>query len=75
MFVDVCRTALAESELEYNSEHVSTAIYVRLPVTQRPACLHGLTSHKPVYGVIWTTTPWTIPANQAVAFNENIVYV
>lgn len=33
------RTALAESELEYNTEHVSTAIYVRLPVTKRPESL------------------------------------
>ncbi|KAH3851373.1 hypothetical protein DPMN_093853 [Dreissena polymorpha] len=66
------RTALAESELEYNSSHVSTSVYVRLLLRVKPAFIN---TDKRVFAVIWTTTPWTLPANQAVAYSENIRYM
>ncbi|XP_052785641.1 isoleucine--tRNA ligase, mitochondrial-like [Mya arenaria] len=66
------RTALAESELEYNEKHVSTSVYVRLPLVRKPPLL---STDNNVYAVIWTTTPWTLPANQALAYGENINYV
>ncbi len=62
------KTALAEAEVEYH-DHTSTQIYVRFPITQAsdPA-LEGASV------VIWTTTPWTIPGNRAVAYGEAIDY-
>jgi isoleucyl-tRNA synthetase len=60
----VCRTALAEAEVEYH-DHVSPSIYVKFPVIDRPK----------TYVLIWTTTPWTLPANLAVAYNEKFQYV
>ena len=62
------KTALAEAEVEYD-DHVSTTIWVRFPVVaaSRPS-LEGASV------VIWTTTPWTIPANRAVAYGEDIDY-
>src|SRR5258706_4818043 len=58
-----CRTALAEAEVEYK-DHVSQSIYVKFPVIGRPG-----TSI-----LIWTTTPWTLPANLAVAYNSTFSY-
>jgi isoleucyl-tRNA synthetase len=58
-----CRTALAEAEVEYN-DHVSQSIYVKFPVIGQPG----------VNIVIWTTTPWTLPANLAVAYNSTFSY-
>src|SRR5882724_5833916 len=57
------RTALAEAEVEYH-DHVSQSIYVKFPVVGHPG-----TSI-----VIWTTTPWTLPANLAVAYNSTFNY-
>ena len=59
-----CRTALAEAEVEYQ-DHVSPSIYVKFPVTGRPN----------TFVLIWTTTPWTLPANLAVAYNDKFQYV
>jgi isoleucyl-tRNA synthetase len=59
-----CRTALAEAEVEYN-DHVSQSIFVKFPVVGR--------DH--TFIVIWTTTPWTLPANLAVAYNKDFQYV
>ena len=59
-----CRTALAEAEVEYK-DHVSQSIYVKFPVIGKPD----------TFVVIWTTTPWTLPANLAVAFNSTFQYV
>ena len=71
------QTALAEAEVEYEV-HTSPSVYVRYkmlvgPTTASPAVtkLYGLN----VYTIIWTTTPWTIPASQAVAFNPELDYV
>lgn len=58
-----CRTALAEAEVEYK-EHVSQSIFVKFPVVGRP----GMSV------LIWTTTPWTLPANLAVAYNSTFSY-
>src|SRR5215469_16775419 len=59
-----CRTALAEAEVEY-ADHVSPSIYVKFPVVGQPD----------TFVVIWTTTPWTLPANLAVAYNKGFQYV
>ncbi len=59
-----CRTALAEAEVEYK-DHVSPSIYVKFPVVGQPD----------TFVLIWTTTPWTLPANLAVAFNNKLEYV
>jgi isoleucyl-tRNA synthetase len=59
-----CRTALAEAEVEYK-DHVSPSIYVKFPVIGRPN----------LSVLIWTTTPWTLPANLAVAYNDKFQYV
>jgi len=62
------KTALAEAEVEYH-DHTSTTIYVRFPVVKAsdPA-LEGASA------LIWTTTPWTIPGNRAIAYGEGIEY-
>src|SRR6185437_907673 len=66
------RTALAEAEVEY-AEHTSPWIYVRFELVQNettPVLLKG----KNVFAVIWTTTPWTIPASMALAFKPDFEY-
>ena len=65
------RTALADTEIVYH-DHVSKAIYVRFPLLNDPNKLfEGIDN---VYTVIWTTTPWTIPANLACAFHPDFTY-
>ena len=72
-----CRTALAEAEVEYE-DHVSPSIYVEFPLNpdaagelaSRVAALAGRT----VSVLIWTTTPWTIPSNLAIAFHPEFDY-
>ncbi|PKY33823.1 Aminoacyl-tRNA synthetase, partial [Rhizophagus irregularis] len=67
------RTALAEAELEYRDDHQSNSVYVKLPVINSTLnSQEGLKDN--LYILIWTTTPWTLPANQAVAINPNIEY-
>jgi len=68
MWSPVEKTALAEAEVEYH-EHTSTQIWVRFPLVR--TAHHGL---EEASVVIWTTTPWTIPANRAVAFGTDIDY-
>ena len=79
------RTALAEAELEYPDGHTSPSIYVAFPAVQLP---EGLAAQLSAAGVnpevaigagglavaIWTTTPWTLPANLAVSVNERLDY-
>jgi len=72
------RTALADAEIEYE-QHTSPSIYVRYRLTsdvadlgeEQGAALRG----REVYTIIWTTTPWTLPASMAVAFHPNFEYV
>jgi isoleucyl-tRNA synthetase len=56
-----CRTALAEAEVEY-ADHMSPSVYVKFPVGNE-------------FAVIWTTTPWTLPANLAIAVKPDLTYV
>jgi isoleucyl-tRNA synthetase len=58
-----CRTALAEAEVEYQ-DHVSQSVTVKFPLADHPG----------VFILIWTTTPWTLPANLAVAYNSTFEY-
>ncbi|HET9321410.1 MAG TPA: isoleucine--tRNA ligase [Bryobacteraceae bacterium] len=68
------RTALAEAEVEYEN-HTSPSIWVRFALTSDPAKLHPNLKGRNVWGLIWTTTPWTIPANMAIAFHPEFEYV
>ncbi len=68
------QTALAEAEVEYET-HTSPSIYVRYKLTSAPELIAPELAGKNVYTIIWTTTPWTIPASQAVAFNPEMEYV
>ncbi|WP_313350214.1 isoleucine--tRNA ligase [Paracoccus sp. (in: a-proteobacteria)] len=70
MWSPVEKTALAEAEVEYH-DHTSHTIWVRFPVTA-PQGIWA--TEKPASVVIWTTTPWTIPQNRAVAYNPAIAY-
>ena len=69
MWSPVEKTALAEAEIEY-FDHTSTTIYVAFPVAS--TVLAGI---KDASIVIWTTTPWTMPGNRAVAYGNDIDYV
>ena len=66
-------TALAEAEIEYK-DHVSPSIWVKFAVPAGQAAKFGLPTDKPLFVVIWTTTPWTIPANLAIAVNPKLDY-
>ncbi|MDX1972866.1 MAG: isoleucine--tRNA ligase [Candidatus Sumerlaeia bacterium] len=69
----IYQTALAEAEIEYNEKHESRTIYLRFPlVGELPAELRSIPA--PTL-VIWTTTPWTIPANLGVSLNGELDYV
>jgi len=65
------RTALAEAELEYPEGHVSPSIYVGFRCTETP---EAFAAFEDLELAIWTTTPWTIPANRAVAVNPGLKY-
>src|SRR6266699_1680076 len=65
------QTALAEAEVEFN-ERADTAVYVKFPLTEESQ--RFFESQRPISLIIWTTTPWTLPANQAVAFNPRMNY-
>ena len=67
------RTALAEAEVEYK-DHTSPSIWVRFALTSDPARIHPALAGRKVYGLIWTTTPWTMPANMAIAYNPKYDY-
>lgn len=75
-----CQSALAEAEVEY-AEKTSPAIDVRFPVLDEEAvwqrCHHTPGTHASgkISVVIWTTTPWTLPANQAISLNPKLDYV
>ncbi|KAJ8366529.1 hypothetical protein AAFF_G00350830, partial [Aldrovandia affinis] len=69
------RTALAESELEYNPQHVSRAVYLTFPVTSpSPKLASESEGRSQVSVLVWTTQPWTLPANQALCFMPNAKY-
>ena len=64
-----CRTALAEAEIEYK-EHVSPSIWVKFVISDASA----IDLKDPITAVIWTTTPWTLPANLALAVHPRLTY-
>jgi isoleucyl-tRNA synthetase len=68
------RTALAEAEVEYEM-HTSPSVYVRYKLTSDPESIHPALAGRDVYTIIWTTTPWTLPASLAVAFHPDFEYV
>jgi isoleucyl-tRNA synthetase len=70
MWSVVEKTALAEAEVEYH-DHVSTTVMARFPVADDAG--HAVLDGASV--VIWTTTPWTLPGNRAIAYGEGIDYV
>lgn len=69
------KTALAEAEIEY-AEKTSPSIYVKLKMDEHDALriLGPEIGNQPVFAIIWTTTPWTLPANEAVAFHPDFEY-
>ncbi|KAG5984116.1 hypothetical protein E4U55_005991 [Claviceps digitariae] len=69
------RTALAEAELEYRDDHVSHAAYVKFSIASDTSSVPGLATFRgPVFAAIWTTTPWTLPANKAIAVHSDLEY-
>lgn len=68
-----CKTALAEAEVEYQVR-TSPSIYVRFPLFSDVSDIYPVLAGKNVYLVIWTTTPWTVPANLAVALHPDFQY-
>ena len=72
----ISKTALAEAELEYNERHISRCAFVRFPLVKVPDFLKNnndiKTSH--LSALIWTTTPWTLPANKAIAVGADLDY-
>ena len=69
-----CKTALAEAEVEY-ADHSTPSIYVKFPMVSDISPVRLKLKGEKVSVVIWTTTPWTIPANLAIAFHPEFVYV
>ncbi len=66
------KTALAEAEVEYH-DHKSTTVFVRFPIVRESAPTRGMGVGAAI--VIWTTTPWTLPGNRAVALSRGADYV
>src|SRR6266481_5022829 len=68
------KTALAEAEIEYG-QHTSPSVWVRHRMTSDPAKIDSKLAGRQVSTIIWTTTPWTLPASMAVAFHPELEYV
>ena len=68
------QTALAEAEVEYEN-HTSPTVWVKYALSGDPAAFDPALAGKKVFTVIWTTTPWTLPASMAVAFHPDEEYV
>lgn len=69
----LCETALAEAELEYHDQ-TSPSIYVNFKLTDTPKDIFPGIQNEDVYMLIWTTTPWTLPANLAIAVHPEFQY-
>src|ERR1043166_8753656 len=67
------QTALAEAEVEYR-EHTSPSVYVKFPLKTDPAEIDPALAGKNVFVVIWTTTPWTLPANLGITVHPDFNY-
>ncbi|XP_053917339.1 isoleucine--tRNA ligase, mitochondrial [Cuculus canorus] len=69
------KTALAEAELEYNEQHVSRSVYLKFPIIKSPPKLTSvIDGSSPASVLVWTTQPWTVPANQAVCYMPESAY-
>ncbi len=68
-----CQTALAEAEVEYG-DHASPSVYVKFPLDPSVADRFPALKGKQPFIVIWTTTPWTLPANLAIAVHPDATY-
>jgi isoleucyl-tRNA synthetase len=68
------QTALAEAEIEY-ANHTSPSVWVKYALTSDPGKIDPALAGKKVSTIIWTTTPWTLPASLAVAFHPDLEYV
>ena len=68
------KTALAEAEVEY-AQHTSPSVWVKYALTSAPEKIDSALAGKRVNTIIWTTTPWTLPASMAVAFHPELEYV
>lgn len=68
-----CQTALAEAEIEHKDQ-VSPSIYVKFPMVDEPGAEIPALAGKNVSVVIWTTTPWTLPANLGICLNPSLLY-
>ncbi|MDH7514058.1 MAG: class I tRNA ligase family protein [Clostridiales bacterium] len=69
-----CQTALAEAEIEYK-DRVSPSVYVKFPLLSDLSAKYPALAGKKISILIWTTTPWTLPANLAIAFHPGHEYV
>lgn len=67
------QTALAEAEVEY-AQHLSPSVYVKFPLASDPAQLDANLAGRKVFVVIWTTTPWTLPANLGITVHPEFEY-
>ncbi len=67
------QTALAEAEVEYR-QHTSPSVYVKFPLASDPAEIDPALAGKKVFVLIWTTTPWTLPANLGIAVHPDFEY-
>jgi isoleucyl-tRNA synthetase len=68
------QTALAEAEVEYH-QHTSPSVYVKFPLKSDPAVIDPALAGRNVFALIWTTTPWTLPANLGIAVHPDFDYV
>ncbi|NTW88326.1 MAG: class I tRNA ligase family protein, partial [Desulfobulbaceae bacterium] len=68
-----CTTALAEAEVEY-ADHTSPSIYVKFAAAEDFSDIHPSLVGDKIFFIIWTTTPWTLPANLAIALNPDFIY-
>jgi isoleucyl-tRNA synthetase len=68
------QTALAEAEVEYH-QHTSPSVYVKFPLASDPAQIDEALAGRKVFFLIWTTTPWTLPANLGIAVHPDFEYV
>src|SRR5215510_14679960 len=67
------QTALAEAEVEYH-QHTSPSVYVKFPLATDPAEIDPALAGRKVFVLIWTTTPWTLPANLGIAVHPDFEY-
>src|SRR3989449_1190468 len=69
-----CRTALAQAEVEYEDQK-TPSVWVKFPLTSVPSEFQSVLGGRRAFAVIWTTTPWTLPANLAIAVHPTQEYV